>query len=112
MFVIELAGVNIGIKNRHPFIERQCRSFLTDAQPAFVVEVTDGELAEEAKNGGFSEGYCESICVYRRICEEIAAYDVFLMHSAVVEVDGAAYAFLARSGVGKSTHIRLWLPMT
>ncbi len=110
MFVIELAGVRIGIRNRHPFVERQCRAFLSDAEnPSFTVEVTDEELAEEAKHGDYSEGYCESICVYRRICEEIAAYNVFLMHSSVVEVDGAAYAFLARSGVGKSTHTRLWI---
>jgi hypothetical protein len=31
------------------------------------------------------------------------------MHSSVVEVDGYAYAFTAKSGVGKSTHTALWL---
>lgn len=31
------------------------------------------------------------------------------MHSSVVEVDGQAFAFTARSGVGKSTHTALWL---
>ena len=37
------------------------------------------------------------------------SYGVFIMHSAVVEVDGRAYAFTAKSGVGKSTHLSLWL---
>ena len=36
-------------------------------------------------------------------------YNVFLMHSSVIEVDGYAYAFTAKSGVGKSTHTALWL---
>ena len=30
------------------------------------------------------------------------------MHAAVLDVDGNSYAFTARSGTGKSTHIRLW----
>ncbi|MBQ9773211.1 MAG: hypothetical protein IJW30_00935 [Clostridia bacterium] len=110
MFVIELAGVRIGIDNRYPYIERQCRAFLADGQDAaFVVRVSSDEILEEANHGEFPEWYCESICAYRRICEELAAYNVFLMHSSVVEVDGYAYAFCAKSGVGKSTHTRLWL---
>ncbi len=110
MFVISLAGVRVGIDNRYPFVERQCRAYLTDGDGAdFTVRVTEEEIREESAHGNFSDGYCESICVYRRICEEIAAYNVFLMHCSVIEVDGFAYAFLARSGVGKSTHTRLWI---
>ena len=30
------------------------------------------------------------------------------MHGAVIGFEGKAYAFLAKSGTGKSTHIRLW----
>ena len=110
MFVIELAGVRIRIENRYPFIERQCRNFLcegTDA--AFAVSVTGDEILEEQQNGEFSEGYCESICMYRHICERLSDYNIFLMHSSILEVDGYAYAFTAKSGVGKSTHTRLWL---
>ena len=36
-------------------------------------------------------------------------YGAFLMHAAVVEVDGIAYVFTAPSGTGKSTHVQLWL---
>ena len=35
-------------------------------------------------------------------------HGVILIHSAVVTVDGEAYVFMAKSGVGKSTHIGLW----
>ena len=110
MFIIELAGVKVGIKNRYPFIERQCRAFLVNGEDAdFWVEVSEREIEEESPDGGFSEGYRESVCVYRHICEKISAYNVFLVHGSVLEVGGTAYAFLARSGVGKSTHTRLWL---
>ncbi len=110
MFVIELAGIRIRIENRYSFIERQCRDYVCDGDSAaFAVSVTNDEILEEQKHGEFSEGYCESICMYRHICEELPAYNVFLMHSSVLEVDGYAYAFTAKSGVGKSTHTALWL---
>ncbi len=110
MFIMELAGVRIRVENKYPFVESQCRPFWvrgTDA--AFSVSVSEEEIREEQAHGDFSEGYCESICVYRHICEELPAYGVFLMHSSVLEVDGFAYAFAAKSGVGKSTHTALWL---
>ncbi len=110
MFVIELAGVKIRIENRYPFVERQCHAFLCEGEDAEVtVRATSDEILEEANHGEFSEAYCESICLYRHICESLAAYDIFLMHSSVIEVDGYAYAFCAKSGVGKSTHTRLWI---
>lgn len=110
MFVIELAGIRICIDNRYEFVQRQCRSYLCEGEDAdFGVSVTEEEIREEQKNGDFSEGYCESICTYRHICEKLADYGVFLMHSSILEVDGNAYAFTAKSGVGKSTHTRLWL---
>ena len=110
MFVIKLAGIRIRIENRYSFIERQCKDFICEGEDAaFAVSVTDDEILEEQKNGEFSKGYCESICTYRHICEKLPEYNIFLMHSSVVEVDGYAYAFTAKSGVGKSTHTALWL---
>lgn len=110
MFKMELAGVRIGIENRYAYIEEQCRAFtVSDGEVAFTVSVTEEEIREEASGGDFSDGYCESICIYRNICEQIAEHNVFLMHASVIEVDGYAYAFAAKSGVGKSTHTRLWL---
>ena len=112
MFVIELAEKRVRIENQYPFIERQCRGlgYIVSGEEAdFTVCATTEEIAEEQKTGNFSPGYCESICLYRHICEIMPEYGVFIMHSAVIEVDGRAYAFAAKSGVGKSTHISLWL---
>ena len=35
----------------------------------------------------------------------------FYLHASAVEVDGKAYLFSGHSGVGKSTHVRLWQQM-
>ncbi len=110
MFIIELAQIRIRIENRYSYLEKLCRKFICEGEDyVFSISVTDAEIAEEQKLGDFSAGYCESICAYRRICERISEYNVFLMHSSVLEVDGYAYAFTAKSGVGKSTHTALWL---
>lgn len=110
MITIKLAGVRIGIDNRYSYLERQCRDFRCDGEAVdFVVSVSGDEIAEEQKFGEFSEGYCESICAYRHICEKMPEYGVFLMHASVIEVDRYAYAFSAPSGTGKSTHTVLWL---
>ena len=110
MFAIELAGVRIGMDNRYPYVEQQCKDYLCEPTDlAFTVSATPEEIAQEQSLGNFEAGYCESICLYRHICEIIPAYNVFLFHSCVVEVDGRAYAFSAKSGVGKSTHCALWL---
>ena len=110
MFKIRLADLCVCIDNKYSFVERQCKNFVCDCPTTdFTVSVTDEQIKAEQTNGDFSAGYCESICLYRRICEEMATHGVFLLHSSVLEVDGYAYAFAAKSGVGKSTHTALWL---
>ena len=113
MFCIEIAGIPIGIDNRYKYIKRHCRGYeIEGKEPDFTVSVTEEEI-EKAQHPEKprSKGYVESLCLYRKIGLRLAKYQTFLMHSAVVAVDGKAYAFTAPSGTGKTTHIRLWLKM-
>lgn len=41
--------------------------------------------------------------------QAILPFDTLMIHSSVVERSGEAYAFLGKSGTGKSTHSQLWL---
>ncbi len=56
----------------------------------------------------FGRGNAEVVAVYEQISNALPAFDAFVMHSSVVEVDGKAYCFAAESGTGKSTHTRYW----
>ena len=47
--------------------------------------------------------------LYQFVVEELPKHCSFIAHAAVVEYDGLAYAFMAPSGTGKSTHIKLWM---
>ncbi|MBQ5926677.1 MAG: hypothetical protein IIX01_01990, partial [Clostridia bacterium] len=64
---------------------------------------------EKKQSAQYSDGYIENICLYREICLQMPAFNRFLLHAAVLEYGGNGYAFLGRSGAGKSTHTSLWL---
>lgn len=113
MAIYEIAGLRIKLNNRFRYTEKLCEKYLSKDQVTdfdLFVTVTDEEIVAEKKlNEGFSDGYVESVCLYRNFCVQLPAFNRFLLHSAVIEFDGKGYAFLGKSGAGKSTHSSLWL---
>lgn len=111
--IYELAGLRVKIENRCRYTSEFCKDYLSEDQSspaAFEVAVTNEEFSAEKKESeGFSDGYIENICLYRSICLQMPKYGRFLLHSAVLEYKNNAYAFLGRSGIGKSTHTALWI---
>lgn len=111
--IYDIAGLRVQIKNRCSYTERFCQEYLSEDQEApfaFSVAVTNEEFYEEKKlSENFSDGYIENICLYRNICKQMPLYNRILLHAAVLEYEGNGYAFLGRSGTGKSTHTGLWL---
>ena len=56
-----------------------------------------------------SDSYLETLAVYRKIATRLPSHHIWLMHGSAVAVNGEAVLFTAPSGVGKTTHTRLWL---
>ena len=111
MFRIRLAGITVEIDNRHNLVFEQCKDYLCgDCAPAFRVAVSTADAQEYQASCGrpMTLPEAESYLLYRRICERMPAFGVYLLHAAVVEMDGRGYAFSARRGTGKSTHTELW----
>ena len=110
--IYELAGLRVNVKNRCRYTSEFCKEYLSEDQDSsadFEAETTKEEFyAEKEASPGFSDGYIENICLYRKICLKMPEYDRFLLHSAVLTFEGNAYAFLGRSGIGKSTHTALY----
>lgn len=111
-FKIKLCGIVINICHRYGFIRSLCEEYAaTDGEnAAFSVTATNEEI--DAEKGictqSYPNGVYEATCIHRNIVCNLVKYGIILMHSAVVAVDGRAYVFMAKSGVGKTTHIRLW----
>jgi hypothetical protein len=111
MFCIRLADVTVEIDNRHNLVYEQCADYLCgNATPAFRVRVSTADMQayRDACGRPLTLPEAESYLIYRRICERMPHYDVYLLHAAVVEMEGRGYAFSAKRGMGKTTHTALW----
>lgn len=111
MVKVKLAGVPIEMDNRYPDLAWLCAGYETDEAPQISLAVTPQELELERSMQSeiFSDGYLETVCMYRKLALEMLRYGVFILHASVIEVDGEGYGFLARSGTGKTTQTMLWL---
>ncbi|MBP3666292.1 MAG: hypothetical protein J6K29_04495 [Clostridia bacterium] len=112
---IRLADFDILIHARHEYVVHQCKDYLTpvpltEETADLIVEASSEELAEEKRKNPphMQESYMESICIYRAICRELPLLGGMLLHSAVISDGTYGYAFTANSGVGKTTHVKLW----
>ncbi len=116
MITISIAGKNVGIDNRYPNLARHGARYHSTGAADFTVAAGEAELAREralnaAADGhacDYSDGYIESLAVYRKIAEKMLDFDTLLFHGSGIAVDGVGYLFAAVSGTGKSTHTRLW----
>lgn len=114
-FSIRLADFDILIHARHDYVAMQCKDYLcpvplTEDTADLTVEADPAELYEEMKKNSLhmSEDYLESICIYRAICRKLPLMGGMLLHGAVISDGTYGYAFTADSGVGKTTHVKLW----
>ena len=113
MFYIRIAELNICIDNKYDYVERLCRGYITERveTPDMTVSVSEEDITKEMSvaEAEVTRGYCEGVCIYRVICRQLPlSFNAYLFHSAVIEYEGRGYAFSAKSGTGKSTHIALW----
>ena len=113
MTVISIAGLNVGLDHRYDYTAAACAEYLTDAEADFTVGATDAQIEAEraVSEADYPDGYLENVVLYRNIAERLPEHSAVVFHGAVIAVDGVAYAITAHSGVGKTTHIRLWLKM-
>ena len=113
MLCLNIAGLCIGIEHRFGFLPALCKDYLAPegAEPIFTVCPTQEQIDAEGSlcEPRLPDAYLESVVAYRLIAERLPMHGAMVFHGAVVVLDGRAYAFTARSGVGKTTHLRLWL---
>ena len=115
-----LAGIAVRMESLYPDVHELCREYRCDGDADIVARTSQADIDfERARSAAAdaaadreayvsSDGYLETLAVYRKIAEVMPARDSVLVHGSCVAVDGAAYLFCAPSGTGKSTHARLW----
>lgn len=118
-----LADVPIKITSVHEEIHAMCADYRTDQTASIHICTQESDieremclnekqwLADGFTPSSFPPAYIETLAVYRKIAHELLSLGILLMHGSVIAVDGQAYLFTAKSGTGKSTHVRLWREM-
>lgn len=107
----KIAGLTVELKNKYFYTERLCRDYETDntQKVDIVLQASAEEIEAELSDSSVTNvGYCEGVCLYRKLCALLPSYDAVMFHSAAVEVKGEGFAFFGKSGSGKSTHAALW----
>lgn len=91
--------------------EKQAEKYLADYTDSADIKLNVSQkavdkYADYLGTGDKSDGYylASGFEFYRALLN----FDGFMLHSSAVCVDGKAYLFSGQSGVGKSTHTRLW----
>ena len=120
-FTVCLADVNIKVTSIYSDVYNLCKDYLTDSEPELSVDICQEDIdyekvvnIREAEVEGipvieYPDAYLETLAVYRKISTLLLDKEIMLMHGAVVAVGDRAWLFTAPSGIGKTTHINLWL---
>ena len=119
-FTAKIAGYSIRMRVLFPETKELFHDYLTEEPPLFLIESSEQKLQDERQlimrndekgklsMDCFSDSQIESNYLYREVAECLSVEGVVLLHGSAIAVDGEAYIFVAPSGVGKSTHTRLW----
>ena len=105
MFTVEIAGIPVGIESRFGSTREIYREYLSGRKPWVTVSASEVEMAAEGQDTPEEN---EQLCLYRKIALLMMNYNAFLMHAAVINIDGHGVLFTAESGTGKTTRVLLW----
>lgn len=79
-------------------------------EPDMKIALSHSTLLEkQQQNPHLDIDRCEYIFTGAEFYEKLLDFDGMVLHASAVVLDGQAYLFSAKSGVGKSTHTALWL---
>lgn len=110
------------LKNEFSLLGAECK--LSESKEYYLLEIHYGSKGRAHKmkvsrNFAQAQAYIDiesfhasevlSIFLMFTFAQRGLFYGTFLLHASVIEKNGVGYAFLGKSGTGKSTHTRLWV---
>lgn len=102
-------------------VHNMCADYAAGGCPEFGIETAQSDIDYEReesrrmrvlegfdKDFDYSDGYLETLAVYRKLCNQLLDNNILLIHGSCIAVEGKGVLFVALSGTGKSTHTRNW----
>lgn len=114
MAVYDIAGLRVRINNEKGRTKKQAAAYLSKNQAErdidITIDVDESRVLNAMKeHPELVQDDWEYMLTGSDFYTQLVNFNRILLHSSCIAVDGAAYAFSADSGVGKSTHTKLWL---
>ena len=116
MFVYSLFICNrvIRIESEYGKFIRLCKGYIIQEpapEPDITITVTKSEIiAQQHMSSTYGMDMLEGFVILRKLANYLLENDrTLFMHGSVVAYNNSAYMFTAKSGVGKTTHSRLWV---
>lgn len=116
-FHIRLANINIYIHSVYDIVNENIREYIVPDVITPDIEIINNKSMIDAEyerlksidNDIVSYKSVEMIMIQKAIAELLPNYNSFLFHGAAIAVENKTFIFTAKSGTGKTTHIRHWL---
>ena len=108
-FKIKIADTVFLINAFNETTKRYCMDFLCDEKPDYEITMTEEDLENEVTEGSNGKVYVneEISALYRKIADIFVNKGVVVFHGSSFKVNDYGFIVTARSGVGKSTHVKL-----
>ncbi|MBO7573330.1 MAG: hypothetical protein J6T25_00840 [Bacilli bacterium] len=108
-FKIKIAEIVLEINAFNEITKKYCRDFLSDEEPDYIITLTEEDLRNEVTESNNGHVYVneEISALYRKIADLLIENDIIVFHGSSFKVKDSGFIVTARSGVGKSTHVKL-----
>lgn len=106
-----IAELLVSMDCKYEIMQKRSEKYLTDISgtPDITIEISDELISQKAdcwKNLSLAE--IELVLMTSRFGRQLLKHQGFLLHASAIAFQGKGILFSADSGVGKSTHTRLW----
>ena len=108
-FKIEIANTVVEVNAFNETTKRYCEDFLCNKESDYVIDMTKDDLENEKHISEDGKVYAneEISALYRKIANIFIENGIIVAHGSSFKVNNCGFLITARSGVGKSTHVRL-----
>lgn len=89
-------------------MDTRCREYLIESNAIPDIIIKEEQYNASKYEGALDKNTIAYIESTRLFCYQLLKYNGIYLHASAIELNGQAFLFSGRSGIGKSTHSRLW----
>jgi len=110
----KFADVVFVIYHNYSFFCDFAKNYLTNEKAGYSIKISEEQIStwiemHNVDTNLYSRGYIESLVIHSQLAEILSNHNCFIFHGSSIYIDNFdnGYIFTAKSGVGKSTHVKI-----